>query len=95
MPTYGSEIRIGFEGTYDAVLDELEDLPSQFIGDVSDGRCDLGAIFTEDTGTNRSSEGAGDLDLGDLSAREVLAMRGDAIVVVVAVLDIARAPLSR
>lgn len=64
---------MGLEGTYAPVLAELEDLPSQFIGDVRDGRCALGAILTEETGTNRSSGTAG--DLGDLEMRGVLKMR--------------------
>jgi hypothetical protein len=71
---YGSEIRIGFEGTYAPVLAELEDLPSQFIGDVRDGRCALvGGILTEETGTNRSSGATEDLE--DFGMRGVLKVR--------------------
>lgn len=78
MPN-GSEMRTGLDGAYDPVLDELEDRPSQFIGDVRDGRWDLGGILTEDTGTKRSPGMAG--DLGDLGMRGVLAERGEVIVV--------------
>ena len=83
----GSEMRTGFEGVYDVVLDELEDRPSQFIGDVREGLCPLGAILIEDTGTNRSSGVAGDLrDLEDFGERIA---RGRVVVVVV--VDIVRA----
>lgn len=78
MPN-GSEIRTGLEGAYAPVLEELEDLPSQFIGDVREGRWDLGGILTEDTGTKRSPGIAG--DLGDLEMRTVLAERGEVTVV--------------
>ena len=40
--SWGSDMRIGFEGVYGwlllLLLTELEDLPSQFMGLVSDGR---------------------------------------------------------
>ena len=41
------------------MLDELEDLPSQFIGPESDGLCVFEGIFT---GTKRSS-GMGDFEV--------------------------------
>lgn len=52
-------MRIGLDGAYGtvAVLDELDERPSQFMGPESDGLCDLDIFFTEEDDSERLSCG--------------------------------------